>query len=216
MSDRDLRIQSDLARAISHLRPAAATVDAPTAPGSRATEAEAEAHLSGVPRPSHALQPLASHISGMLWYTGAVGINTTELLKSRTMNRFGVGAESLASIKANFPQRGTTLTTTGQFVEYFTLEGEGRVDIFRIDKRGSERYVCSPDAVEMAAFAPPPRDDSLCCDLISWEEEHLVDGKLKRLLVHRKGSTRAFPPHHPLIPVDYQVNPKPYTLNPKP
>lgn len=32
----------------------------------------------------------------------------------------------------------------------------------------------------------------------------MVDGKLMRLLVHRKGSTRAFPPHHPLIPVDYQ------------
>lgn len=36
-------------------------------------------------------------------------------------------------------------------------------------------------------------------------EEHFVDGKQKTLLVHRKGSTRAFPPHHPLIPVDYQV-----------
>lgn len=36
-------------------------------------------------------------------------------------------------------------------------------------------------------------------------EEHMVDGKQKTLLVHRKGSTRAFPPHHPLIPVDYQV-----------
>ena len=35
-------------------------------------------------------------------------------------------------------------------------------------------------------------------------EQHLVDGKMKSLLVHRKGSTRAFPPHHPLIPVDYQ------------
>ena len=35
-------------------------------------------------------------------------------------------------------------------------------------------------------------------------EEHVVDGEVKRLLVHRKGSTRAFPPHHPLIPVDYQ------------
>ncbi len=32
----------------------------------------------------------------------------------------------------------------------------------------------------------------------------MVDGKMKTLLVHRKGSTRAFPPHHPLIPVDYQ------------
>ena len=36
-------------------------------------------------------------------------------------------------------------------------------------------------------------------------EEHMVDGKQKTLLVHRKGATRAFPPHHPLIPVDYQV-----------
>ena len=35
-------------------------------------------------------------------------------------------------------------------------------------------------------------------------EQHMVEGKLKTLLVHRKGSTRAFPPHHPLIPVDYQ------------
>ena len=36
-------------------------------------------------------------------------------------------------------------------------------------------------------------------------EEHVIDGKQHTLLVHRKGSTRAFPPHHPLIPVDYQV-----------
>lgn len=36
-------------------------------------------------------------------------------------------------------------------------------------------------------------------------EEHWVNGKPTQLLVHRKGSTRAFPPHHPLIPVDYQV-----------
>jgi tRNA-splicing ligase RtcB len=35
-------------------------------------------------------------------------------------------------------------------------------------------------------------------------EQHVVDGQQKTLLVHRKGSTRAFPPHHPLIPVDYQ------------
>ena len=36
-------------------------------------------------------------------------------------------------------------------------------------------------------------------------EQHLVNGKEMTLLVHRKGATRAFPPHHPLIPVDYQV-----------
>lgn len=35
-------------------------------------------------------------------------------------------------------------------------------------------------------------------------EEHLVGGAPRQLLVHRKGATRAFGPHHPLIPVDYQ------------
>ena len=43
-------------------------------------------------------------------------------------------------------------------------------------------------------------------------EEHLVGGKLKRLLVHRKGATRAFPPHHPLIPVDYQLTGQPVLI----
>ena len=43
-------------------------------------------------------------------------------------------------------------------------------------------------------------------------EEHFVDGQLKQLLVHRKGSTRAFPPHHPLIPVDYQLTGQPVLI----
>ncbi len=36
-------------------------------------------------------------------------------------------------------------------------------------------------------------------------EEHIVDGKAMSLLLHRKGATRAFPPFHPNIPVDYQA-----------
>lgn len=44
---------------------------------------------------------------------------------------------------------------------------------------------------------------------IAKEEMHIVDGRPKRLLVHRKGSTRAFPPHHPMIPVDYQLSGQP-------
>eukprot|EP00741_Cyanophora_paradoxa_P014754 tig00020824_g14232.t1 len=43
-------------------------------------------------------------------------------------------------------------------------------------------------------------------------EEHMVGGKPKRLLVHRKGSTRAFPPQHPLIPVDYQFTGQPVLI----
>lgn len=40
----------------------------------------------------------------------------------------------------------------------------------------------------------------------------MVDGKMRQLLVHRKGSTRAFPPHHPLIPVDYQLTGQPVLI----
>lgn len=35
---------------------------------------------------------------------------------------------------------------------------------------------------------------------------------MKTLLVHRKGSTRAFPPHHPLIPIDYQLTGQPVLI----
>lgn len=35
-------------------------------------------------------------------------------------------------------------------------------------------------------------------------EEHLIDGQKKQVWVHRKGATRAFPPHHPEVPEEYQ------------
>jgi tRNA-splicing ligase RtcB len=35
-------------------------------------------------------------------------------------------------------------------------------------------------------------------------EEHVVNGKKYRVVVHRKGATRAFPPGHPEIPADYR------------
>jgi tRNA-splicing ligase RtcB len=36
-------------------------------------------------------------------------------------------------------------------------------------------------------------------------EEHLVDGRSMRLVVHRKGATRAFPPGHPELPEAYRA-----------
>lgn len=47
---------------------------------------------------------------------------------------------------------------------------------------------------------------------IAKTEQHIVDGQLRTLLVHRKGATRAFPPHHPLIPVDYQLTGQPVLI----
>lgn len=42
------------------------------------------------------------------------------------------------------------------------------------------------------------------CHNIAKLEEHTVDGKLKKVWVHRKGATRAFPPNHPEIPERYR------------
>jgi tRNA-splicing ligase RtcB len=42
------------------------------------------------------------------------------------------------------------------------------------------------------------------CHNIAKFEEHVIDGKRKKVWVHRKGATRAFPPEHPEIPVRYR------------
>ena len=42
------------------------------------------------------------------------------------------------------------------------------------------------------------------CHNIAKFEDHIVDGIKKRLCVHRKGATRAFPPNHPDTPDAYK------------
>jgi len=39
---------------------------------------------------------------------------------------------------------------------------------------------------------------------VAKEETHTVDGRRRRLIVHRKGATRAFPPGHRELPADYR------------
>ena len=43
-------------------------------------------------------------------------------------------------------------------------------------------------------------------------EKHKVNGKEKTLCVHRKGATRAFPPGHPELPVQYQKTGQPVII----
>ncbi len=43
-------------------------------------------------------------------------------------------------------------------------------------------------------------------------EDHTVDGKNMKLCVHRKGATRAFPPHHPETPAAYQETGQPVLI----
>ncbi len=50
------------------------------------------------------------------------------------------------------------------------------------------------------------------CHNIAKFEDHLVDGKTKRLCVHRKGATRALPPGHPQTPAAYKTTGQPVLI----
>ena len=69
----------------------------------------------------------------------------------------------------------------------------------------AKQFGSTPDDLEMATVYDVSHN-------IAKVEEHMVDGRPRTLLVHRKGSTRAFPPHHPLIPVDYQFTGQPVLI----
>lgn len=50
------------------------------------------------------------------------------------------------------------------------------------------------------------------CHNIAKFEEHPVDGQSRRLLLHRKGATRALPPGHPLVPAAYRAAGQPVII----
>ena len=81
--------------------------------------------------------------------------------------------------------------------------------------RSSMTFLCRQAFAKQFNSTPDDLDMAVVYDVshnIAKVEEHMVDGKPKTLLVHRKGSTRAFPPHHPLIPVDYQFSGQPVLI----
>eukprot|EP00056_Hartaetosiga_gracilis_P022872 m.33601 g.33601 ORF g.33601 m.33601 type:complete len:519 (+) comp9874_c0_seq2:51-1607(+) len=74
--------------------------------------------------------------------------------------------------------------------------------------RSTMTFLCRQAFAKQFNTTPDDLDMHVIYDVshnIAKVEKHMIDGELKDLLVHRKGSTRAFPPHHPLIPVDYQM-----------
>lgn len=74
--------------------------------------------------------------------------------------------------------------------------------------RSTMTFLCRQAFARQFNTTPEELDMHVIYDVshnIAKVEKHQIDGKMRTLLVHRKGSTRAFPPHHPLIPVDYQV-----------
>jgi tRNA-splicing ligase RtcB len=82
--------------------------------------------------------------------------------------------------------------------------------------RQSMTFLCRQAFAKMFKSTPDDLDMHLIYDvshnIAKIEEHRLADGSVKQLLVHRKGSTRAFPPHHPQIPVDYQFTGQPVLI----
>ncbi len=50
------------------------------------------------------------------------------------------------------------------------------------------------------------------CHNVCKLEEHEIDGQKRKVFLHRKGATRAFPPGHPEIPADYRTAGQPVLL----
>lgn len=81
--------------------------------------------------------------------------------------------------------------------------------------RSSMTFLARQAFAKVFSQAPDDLDMHVVYDVshnIAKAEKHIVNGKEMNLLVHRKGSTRAFPPHHPLIPVDYQFTGQPVLI----
>lgn len=81
--------------------------------------------------------------------------------------------------------------------------------------RSSMTFLCRQAFAKAFNTTPDDLDMHVIYDVshnIAKMETHVIDGKERTLLVHRKGSTRAFPPHHPLIPVDYQLTGQPVLI----
>jgi tRNA-splicing ligase RtcB len=81
--------------------------------------------------------------------------------------------------------------------------------------RSAMTYLCRQAFAKQFDASPDDLDMHVVYDVshnIAKVEEHEVGGRTRSLLVHRKGATRAFPPHHPLIPVDYQLTGQPVLI----
>lgn len=81
--------------------------------------------------------------------------------------------------------------------------------------RSSMTFLCRQAFAKLFDTTPDDLDMHMIYDVshnIAKIEQHVVDGKLKTLMMHRKGATRAFPPNHPLIPVDYQLTGQPVLI----
>lgn len=124
----------------------------------------------------------------------------TEMETAMSRDKIHTNDKQLACARINSPEGQNYLQAMAAAANYAWVN------------RASMTFLARQTFAKMFDSTPDDLDMHVIYDVshnIAKVEEHWVNGEAKTLLVHRKGSTRAFPPHHPLIPVDYQLTGQP-------
>ncbi|KMZ99751.1 hypothetical protein PVNG_04041 [Plasmodium vivax North Korean] len=115
--------------------------------------------------------------------------------------------KSMAKYKLNVIDKQLACTPIHSTEGKNYLKAMGSACNFAWINRSSMTFLARQTFAKIFNQSPDDLDMHVIYDVshnIAKIEDHLVDRKRKKLLVHRKGSTRAFPPFHPAVPLDYQ------------
>ncbi|VDK41929.1 unnamed protein product [Taenia asiatica] len=119
-----------------------------------------------------------------------------EMERAMKRDKIEVNDRQLACARINSPEGQDYLAAMAAAANYAWVNRSSMTFLSR--QAFAKMFNSTPDDLDMHVIYDVSHN-------IAKVEEHWVNGKPTQLLVHRKGSTRAFPPHHPLIPVDYQL-----------
>jgi len=123
--------------------------------------------------------------------------------KAMARDKIAVNDRQLACARINSPEGQEYLAGMAAAANYAWVNRQSMT--FLVRQAFAKAFNSTPDDLDMHLVYDVSHN-------IAKVEEHVVDGRPKTLLVHRKGATRAFPPHHPLIPVDYQFTGQPVLI----
>jgi tRNA-splicing ligase RtcB len=123
--------------------------------------------------------------------------------KAMARDKIAVNDRQLACARINSPEGQEYLAGMSAAANYAWVNRQSMT--FLVRQAFAKAFNSTPDDLDMHLVYDVSHN-------IAKVEEHMVNGRPKTLLVHRKGATRAFPPHHPLIPVDYQFTGQPVLI----
>uniref|UniRef100_A0A0N4ZU49 RNA-splicing ligase RtcB homolog n=1 Tax=Parastrongyloides trichosuri TaxID=131310 RepID=A0A0N4ZU49_PARTI len=127
----------------------------------------------------------------------------TSMVKAMNRDGIHINDTQLACAKINSPEGQDYLKGMAAAANFAWVNRS--CITFCVRQAFAKTFNCTPDDLDMNVIYD-------VCHNIAKFEEHIVDGRPKMLCVHRKGATRALPPHHPLVPVDYQLTGQPVMI----